>query len=339
MKPIIKVAIVGYGNIAKMHMHAISIANIYMDLPYEIKITTIVTKDITRVKGDIKGYTTLEQAIAQNGSNIDLIDICSINSDHFKALKLGIKHGYALYCEKPLTSSYADALTVLEALKKHPIINHVALIFRYFPNLEVLKKELKTLELGPIINFDVKLYHNSYLNINKRTSWRTHNDAGGGASIDLSIHMIDLVDFLFDGISKCDNTLSKYFSEGSTDEVCLSTITTNEGYHGQIIASRIYHQQQQEQSITIFCEKGSYVIDLNKPLQIQKNYYGGNSITININDPIYLTNWGNPLISGSAHLIAHMQSIINVCNATNGLATLGKEASFKQAAAMQKLLD
>ena len=51
--------------------------------------------------------------------DIDMIHICTPNAFHKETVIKALKAGKHVYCEKPLTTSYADALEILDVLHSH----------------------------------------------------------------------------------------------------------------------------------------------------------------------------------------------------------------------------
>lgn len=278
MRETINIAIVGFGNIAKSHYLGAQCANVRMDLPFNINISHIISK-----RSELNGpnnepvYPTIKAAI-ESGVPIDVIDICNVNDLHFDCIKEAVEHGIPIYCEKPLTDNLTDSEAALELAKKSNLLTGVPFIFRYIPAVHLLKEALEQNVLGPVIEFKSTFYHDSYLNEVKRQSWRVKKSCGGGASIDLSIHFVDLMRFIFGDISSADTKTKIHFPNIDNDEVSFTNLSFESGVTGSIETSRIFNQRQCENKIEVFCEKGSFCCDLLRPYELEINHFKGNTV-------------------------------------------------------------
>ena len=121
----INFAIIGYGGIAKTHALAVYDANIRFSLPYELNLTHIVTREPKNISiSGVKNVTDIEEVLADD--EVHFIDICTPNDSHFDIVKKAAQYGKAIYCEKPLSSNYNDAMEMAKIVKENNIINSVA---------------------------------------------------------------------------------------------------------------------------------------------------------------------------------------------------------------------
>jgi len=131
---------------------------------------------------------------------------------------------------------------------------------------------------GEILNFNFRLYHNSYLDSERPISWRLRKDrAGGGALMDLGIHLADLVRFLLGEVEEVQGRTNTYFTEryktkkrqekvevDVDDWAQLDIILENGGY-GSLEVSRISSEIKEEAALEIYGTKGSIKIIDNQP--------------------------------------------------------------------------
>ena len=207
----INFAIIGYGGIAKTHALAVFDANIKFSLPYELNLTHIVTREPKNISiSGVKNVTDIEEVL--KNEEVHFIDICTPNDSHFDIVKSAAEYGKAIYCEKPLSSNYSDAMEMAKIVKENNIINSVALVYRFMPSLSLLKRELQKETIGQIIDFKVRTYHDSYLNEMKKDTWRTGKKSGGGALLDLGVHLIDMIQFTIGEIEEVEAKTRIYFA-------------------------------------------------------------------------------------------------------------------------------
>ena len=108
-------------------------------------------------------FSTIQEVIA-NGLNFDVISICSSTCSHhinvFEALKLKPK---VIFCEKPLASSYKDALEIIEMCKNNNIKLAVNYSRRWDPKVVELRNEIASGKFGEISSI-VCYYNKGVLN-------------------------------------------------------------------------------------------------------------------------------------------------------------------------------
>jgi len=272
-----KIAIVGFGNIAKTHAMAIYSANLKMDIPFRLKLSHIITSRPEFVKlGDVKFCSNLEEAIDE----VDVVDICNINQAHINSIKEAAKKNKPIYCEKPVGSTAEEALDACTIVEKDNILNGVPFVFRYLPSVHLLKNALKEKRLGEAIAFEIKFFHNGYLSEAKRKGWKIGKEAGGGALLDMGIHMVDLVRFIFGDIKEASNEKNIYFPGVSVDEYTYTKLKTETGIGGTLVSSRVFTTKFQHPEMRVYCEKGSLSIYFNDPYFLEIIELNGSSINL-----------------------------------------------------------
>ena len=339
MKDTINIAVVAFGRIAKTHVLAAYMANLKMKLPFELKVTHIIT---TRPEAlcfhDIKTCQTLKEAL-ESENDIDIVDICNINEAHFDDIQTAIQYQKAIICEKPLTDNLEKSKYISEKIKQTELLHGVPLIFRYLPNIHMLKRELEKKSLGNVIGFEAKYYHCSYLDQDKRNTWRTKTSSGGGASLDLGVHMMDCIRFIFGDPIEVKNEYHAHFSNIETDEIFHSSLRLPNNIMGSVCASRIYYQRQQALSIEVFCENGSYFCDLSQPYHLQCNTFKGNALDMKpTSKDMFMNHMVHEQEATSFHLDAHMCFLANFAKKVYDKNSEVLFADFEQAYLAQKLL-
>ena len=101
-----------------------------------------------------------------------------------------------IFCEKPLSTTYEDTITIIDFCKKQNIVLGVMLPRRFYNNSRSVKKVLESHSIGKIKNasfilecFKSREYH---------STWRGKKSiAGGGVLLSQSIHSIDQLVYFF----------------------------------------------------------------------------------------------------------------------------------------------
>jgi predicted dehydrogenase len=132
---------------------------------------------------------------------IDLVDICTPNFLHADQVHAAIEAKLPVYCEKPLADTLETARELTELAEKEGIMTHMAFICRYYRAIRQMKAIINAGLIGEPIHFRAQKYHESYLDPARPMSWRLRrSQSGGGAMMDLGIHMIDLVHYLLGNV-------------------------------------------------------------------------------------------------------------------------------------------
>ena len=313
----INFAIIGFGGIARTHAIGAYAANLQLSLPYIINLKSIVSRKPLTNKIPPYGENILEINEALSDKEIDFIDICTPNDSHKEIVLKALKYGKAIYCEKPLSSNYKDAVEMTQAVEESGVKNAVALMYRYMPAFTLLKEEIQKGSIGEIIDFKIKLYHKSYLDGNKKGGWRTEATSGGGALMDLGVHLIDAVHFTLGDIDNVSCTTRVYFKDRtSVDEIAECKFQLSNNIRGSLEVSRIFADNEQHAAYVIYGTKGSIILESNKPYGIEIYSYENNmTITKTKSDKSNLLEY-YPSERGSLgfHQDCHMSSIVNVAN-------------------------
>jgi predicted dehydrogenase len=335
----LNIALVGYGNIAKTHALAISAANILYNLPFAMNLSHIITsrKESVAVPNAIV-CGRFEEAMA--AGEIDIIDICSVNSAHLRSIETALKYNKAIYCEKPLAGTIEEAKRAVALAEEKDAITGVPLVFRYLPCLRMLKRETENKTLGNIIEFKAVYYHKSYLSPAKRKSWRAGTDAGGGALLDLGIHMLDAVRVVLGEVKIIAHRKNIHFKEVSVDEICYSALEMESGIRGSMECSRVFAQKKQQLEITVFCENGSYRCNFNKPYVLEINAFdGGTTYMKPQSGDEFMNYYASESMALNFHIDAHIACLADFARKVYDRSESGFGADFNQACLSQLLTE
>jgi len=337
----INFAMIGFGGIAKTHSLAVYDANLRFSLPYELNLTHIVTrKPMNITLSGVKNVTDIEEVLKDE--QVHFIDICTPNDSHFDIVKKAAQYGKAIYCEKPLAANYDNAMEMAKIVKENNIINSVALVYRFMPALTLLKRELEKETIGKIIDFKVRTYHDSYLNEKKKDTWRTGKNSGGGALLDLGVHLIDMIQFTMGEIEEVEAKTRIFFEDRSeVDEVANCNFILKDGVRGSLEVSRIFTEREQTDDYVVYGSKGSIKINFNNPYEIEIYYYESNSTQIKnvaAGDEL-LKYYADKRNSLGFFQNCHTSALINFANKIYNNSNDGIDANFDEALKCQRIID
>ncbi len=187
----IKIALIGAGFIAQAH------ASAYGKIK-NAKVTAVADKIEDKGKKlaedcNAKYYKDIDDLL--NNENVDCIDICVPTFLHKEMVLKAAAAKKHIFCEKPLALSLEQADEMLNAVNKNNVKAMVGHVLRFWPEYVRIKEYIDSGVLGkPLHAFCQRLavtpdWHQG--------DWGASEKFGGGAALDLHIHDLDYLIWMF----------------------------------------------------------------------------------------------------------------------------------------------
>lgn len=268
----VEISTVGFGCMGKLHTIAYrSMPICFPNFEYDI----ILKKLVTSQKLNNTVYENVVDDI-ENIADTYIADICTPNFVHSTQIKklidMGVKN---IYCEKPLAGDYEEERKLVSLVEKNNVKNQMGFVFRFLPAVIRGKKIIEEGIIGDIINFNCHMYHQSYLNPMRPISWRLKkSQSGGGALVDLGIHMIDLVHYILGPITNVKGYTKTYINKRpcgnsmedvDVDDFAHLDLIVNDNINGTLEVSRVASGKGEDTLLEIYGTKGSIRIQSSKP--------------------------------------------------------------------------
>lgn len=128
--------------------------------------------------------------------------IAAENSEHRRYTEWAAEHGFHVLCEKPLATTVADARAMIDACQAGGVSLMVAYPARFAPGFVQLRAAVANGDLGT-----VRAAHGSNPGkspVGLRDWFGDPEQSGGGAIMDHTVHLADLLDELFEGALPLD---------------------------------------------------------------------------------------------------------------------------------------
>lgn len=133
-------------------------------------------------------YTDYRQLLAE--LKPDIVGVATPNSLHSTVTVDALNAGAHVLCEKPMATSVAEAQAMVDAAERNNRKLGVIYNWRYRPELVYLNQVIQSGGLGDIYHADVQWRRESGI---PGSGWFGNKAlAGGGALIDLGVHVLDL---------------------------------------------------------------------------------------------------------------------------------------------------
>ncbi|MGV9881472.1 Gfo/Idh/MocA family protein [Streptomyces sp. NPDC003006] len=125
----------------------------------------------------------------------DAVIVCSENARHRPLVELAAAHGVDVLCEKPLAASVADGEAMVDACRAAGVRLAVAFPVRFSPAYAAVKAAVDSGVAGRVLA--VSGANNGAMPNRDRRWFADPELAGGGALMDHTVHLADLLDDLF----------------------------------------------------------------------------------------------------------------------------------------------
>ncbi|MDR0336488.1 MAG: Gfo/Idh/MocA family oxidoreductase [Planctomycetaceae bacterium] len=277
-----RVGIIGFGMIGKVHAFCYASLPYYSELfnaKFQISHVATAHPETAEKAKQICGAetaTTNFRNITEN-PDIDIVHICTPNNQHVEPLISAIQNGKHIYCDKPLTTSLAEAEHVRHIFEteKYVATNQMTFHLRFFSAIQKAKQLIVDEKLGRIYQFRFAYLHSS--NASPLVPFKWKHSESGGVVRDLASHLLDLTDHLLGSLdsvfAETQHAVQKRpVSESNPELVDIHAedavtilVKTRNGAHGILEATKLATGNEDEMRFEINGEKGSIRFSLMNP--------------------------------------------------------------------------
>jgi predicted dehydrogenase len=127
--------------------------------------------------------------------DLDGVVIATPSALHAEQCVRAFDAGAAVFCQKPLGRNSAEVQAVLEAARRADRLLGVDLSYRHTAAMQAIRERVRSGQLGRVFAADLT-FHNAY---GPQSGWFWDPQlSGGGCLIDLGVHLVDLLLWMFD---------------------------------------------------------------------------------------------------------------------------------------------
>ena len=278
----LKIGLLGFGSMGKTHAFSLSALPYYYDnldfcASYGAVCTSHVESAHIAAKKYSLGFATVNEDEIIYNPEIDIIDICTPNINHYESIKKAILAGKHVLCEKPLTVTVEQAVE-LDTLAKDAFTKNGQVCGMVFNNrhLAAVRRAKELIDggrLGRIVSFDFKYLHNTCLDPDRTAGWKQdRNVCGAGTLFDLGSHAVDLCRYLCGEFSEVFAKEQIVFpthkkTDGSiwqtnADEAAYMIATLTCGAVGNITVGKINIGENDGLTFSVYGTEGAIRFDL-----------------------------------------------------------------------------
>jgi len=282
----IKMGIIGCGSIAKYRHIPEAISNENVELVSLCDACEERALELSERFGVKKIYTDYSEMLVKE--NLDAVVVCTPNFLHADATIKAFENGCHVLCEKPMATSLSECENMIKAAKESKKFLMIGQNQRFNKAHIKAKEIIENCELGKVLTFKTTFGHGGPENwsVEDGYTWFFEaNKAVFGSMGDLGVHKIDLLRFIlgeeFIEVSAFITTLAKKYKDSdrliNVDDNAVCLLKTQSGAIGTLTASWTYAGSE-DNSTTIYCEKGSMVLYGHPEYSLIVNYADGQKV-------------------------------------------------------------
>jgi len=233
-------------------------------------------------------YSEMAAEEAKRPDKIDAVSIVTPNHVHFGPAKAFLEAGIHVICDKPLTTTTADALALAEIVKKSGLIFGLTHNYTGYPVVRQAKEMVAAGELGKIRVVQVE-YAQDWLTTaveatgNKQAVWRTDPAQSGpaGSLGDIGTHAYNIACFVT-GL-RCEHVaadVSIFVPGRRLDDNVQVLLRFAGGARGMLWASQVATGNENNLRLRIYGDKAGLEWGQENPNYLRFTPYGKPPMTI-----------------------------------------------------------
>lgn len=275
---------IGIISFAHMHAHDYAIAIGQMD-----NVELVAIYDADRQRGETAAntyqstfYDNLESFLSHD---MDAVIVTSENIHHKKHVIAAAQSGLDILCEKPIATTVEDAKLMIQTCEEHKVKLQIAYPVRFCDAIKKGKEIVESNDLGVI----------QFINTTNRGrnpgGWFIDSElSGGGAVLDHTVHMVDVVRWYTGSeVISVNAQIDTMFSDEVIDDAGIIDLVFDNGIHMTHDCSWSKNQKYPtwgDVTIELVGTKGSLIIDAFKDYFLSYNdedpsiqeYFSGNDM-------------------------------------------------------------
>ena len=260
--------------------------------------------DENRVYKDYQTFIN-EEIKLDSEKRIEVVSVLTPNFLHFPMAKMLLENDFHVICEKPLTTTYAEAKELFRIKESKDLVFAVTYTYTGYPMVRQMTKMVANGEIGKVHKVDAQ-YLQGWLNPvvhdkEKRSStWRLNPKVSGISCCvgDIGTHAFNMVELVAgSNVKKILSHLNNLYDDNPMDVDANILIQLENGANGTIRSSQIATGEENNLRISIYGDKGGlkweqenpnylYHLSDNEPMRVLKTAHLYNYDISNISTKI-----------------------------------------------------
>ena len=272
--PEVRIGIVGYGTMGRAHSYGYRAAPNVAVLPVRPVVKLISGRDSSAVAAAASLYgaeawtTDWRDLVAH--ADIDIVDICTPPGTHAEIAAAAAANGKAILCEKPLGTSYGQALSAWEAVTRAGVNNAISFNYRRLPAVALMQRMIADGTIGEVRLWRATWLSDEFTDPATPFDWRFDRAMGGTTIADLGSHMLDMALWMVGPIVEVSAQSETFIRTRSSadgdrpvtiDEASSALLRFENGARGTVEMARMAVRRPCDFSFEVNGSKGTLVFD------------------------------------------------------------------------------
>lgn len=243
-------------------------------------------------------YDTWQELLEQERGRIDAVVVLTPTPTHTEIICSALDAGYAVISEKALAANSKDAQLIADTVDRNNGFLAVTYNYSAYPMVRELKAQIEAGLLGTIKQIHVEMPQEGFIKLieaDKRPApqdWRLEDDTVPTLSLDLGVHVHNLIGFLTNADPKSVVAMSSthgHFDSVIDNTLCLARYSDN--IDCRIWFSKAALGKTNGLRLEVYGDKGSAEwTQLDPELLINRDVYGVTKILERSNPGLLVTN-------------------------------------------------
>ena len=227
----VRIGIIGFGRMGITHY---SIINTHpaVTMTAIADTSTMMLGLIKKYLPGVKMYEDYKDLL--NGGLVDAVIVCTPSVMHYEVCKMAAEKGISVFCEKPFTTSPAQAKELADLFDEKGLVNQVGYVYRFDVVFNKVKEMLEQQVLGRVCHVNVQFLSSTISKMQPEKGWRSKRENGGGATYEMGSHVIDLMEFFFGKPQRIVGTLMNQVYSEAVEDICEAQMVYEGGMSANI---------------------------------------------------------------------------------------------------------
>ncbi|MHB1454478.1 MAG: Gfo/Idh/MocA family protein [Saccharofermentanales bacterium] len=255
-------AIIGCGVVARKHIRAayhnrgdvelVALSDLSSDA---MAALVAGSKFSPKEKGRIAFYNDYVRMLDEQTP--DIVAITTPSGTHFAIGMEAVSRGISLLLEKPMTLVPDEAHALNEAAAARGVKIALGHIYRYFPLVEILARDIAAGRFGRVLYGDVKVLWGHGQDYYDKAAWRGTWAQDGGVLMNQSVHALDLMNYLMGAAPvEAVSMLARQCHRMEAEDLGMGILKMDNGSYCTIAGTTNSDPAAPEASFYVLCTDG-----------------------------------------------------------------------------------
>ena len=219
-------------------------------------------------------YADWKKLLAAEAGKIDFLVICTTNEMHYAIAKAALEAGLDVFCEKPLSLTVKEAVTLGKIAAKRRLVLGVPFTYTGYPMVKLARDLVKRGELGAIDKVNLEYVQGSFRKPDRRNSWKMDPKIAGPSCVvsDIGVHAFTMIEYVTGLEAKTLLADLSSFASGGLDDDASILFRLTGGAKAALVTSKIATGEENGVRLHVYGAKASLHWDQEAPNYLSVKY-------------------------------------------------------------------